>query len=171
MTIKSFCGKKPSISRSAYVADSATIIGDVRIGPNSSVWDGAVLRGDMHFIKIGRNTSVQDNAVMHGTAMRYPTVVGDNVSIGHNAIAHGCIIGNNCIIGMGSIILEGAVIGNWCIIGAGSVVTEGTKIPSNSIVLGVPGRVVRKITQAHRSRITNNWKEYVNLKGRYSGQK
>ncbi len=167
MVLEEFDGKKPRIDRSALIAKSATIIGDVKIGKDSSIWPGVVLRGDMHHIRIGRNVSVQDNSVMHGTANKYPTIVGDNVSIGHNAIVHGCVVGSNCLIGMGSIILEGAEIGDWCIIAAGAVVLEGAKIPSNSIVVGVPAKVKAKVTKEHKQRITENWKEYVKLKNRY----
>jgi carbonic anhydrase/acetyltransferase-like protein (isoleucine patch superfamily) len=155
------------VDKSAYVAGNATLIGDVTIGKDASIWYGVVLRGDMHYIRIGRNSSVQDNSVLHGTADMYPTVVGNNVSIGHNAIVHGCTIGDNCIVGMGAIILEGARIGDWCIIGAGAVVPEGMVIKSNSIVLGVPAKAVRKVTSGHKSRITRNWKAYVRLKDRY----
>ncbi len=165
--MREFNGKKPTIHRTAYIADTAEIIGEVTVGEDSSIWYGTVLRGDMHYIKIGKGTSVQDNSVMHGTATKYPTIVGDRVSIGHNALVHGCKIGNNCIIGMGAIILEGAEIGDWCIIGAGAVVTEGKKIPSNSIVLGVPGKVVGKVSAEHKERITRNWKAYVSLKDEY----
>jgi carbonic anhydrase/acetyltransferase-like protein (isoleucine patch superfamily) len=167
MFVKSFHGKKPKVKSGAYVAETATLIGDVEIGENSSVWYGAVLRGDMHYIKIGKNSSVQDNSVMHGTADKYPTIVGDNVSIGHNAIVHGCTIGDNCIIGMGSIILEGSEIGDWCIIGAGAVVPEGAKIPGGSIALGLPAKVVKSVTEGHKARITRNWKAYVKLKDVY----
>ncbi len=167
MSIRGYLGKKPIIHKTAYIEENATIIGDVEIGKDSSIWNGAVLRGDLHYIKIGKNTNVQDNAVLHGTADYYPTIVGDNVSIGHNAIVHGCIIGKNCLIGMGSIILEGAIIGDWCIIGAGAVVTEKVKISNNSIVLGIPGKPVNKITVAHKVRITRNWKAYVALKNSY----
>ncbi len=167
MPIRGYLGKKPQIHDTAYVEDSAMVIGDVRIGRDSSIWNGAVLRADMHYIKIGKNTSIQDNSVLHGTAGKFPTIVGDNVSIGHNAIVHGCVVGDNCLIGMGSIILEGARIGNWCIIGAGAVVTEGARVPSNSIVLGIPGKVARNVTPLHRSRITRNWKAYVRLKETY----
>ncbi|MCL5434379.1 MAG: gamma carbonic anhydrase family protein [Candidatus Marsarchaeota archaeon] len=169
MPIIKFGTKKPKIDRTAFVAGSAVIIGDVEIGKNSSIWYGTVLRGDMHYIRIGSNVSVQDNSVMHGTADKFPTIVGNNVSIGHNAIVHGCTIGDNCLIGMGSIILEGAKIGDWCIIAAGAVVPEGSTIPSHSIVMGVPGRVRGKVTPAHKARITRNWKAYVKLKGRYLG--
>ncbi len=165
--LQEFQRKKPAIPSSVYVSDSAELIGDVKMGEDSSVWNHAVLRGDMHYIKIGKNTSVQDGCVIHGTMLKYPTIVGDNVSIGHGAIVHGCMVGNNCIIGMGSIVLEGAEIGNWCIIGAGAVVTEGTKIPDGSLVLGVPGRVVKKISEDQKKRITQNWQNYVELKNAY----
>lgn len=167
MAIRKYQGKKPRIDKTAYIEKSAEIIGDVQIGKDASVWNGAVLRGDMHYIRIGKNSSVQDNSIMHGTENKYPTIVGDNVSIGHGAIVHGCVIGDNCLIGMGSIILEGAEIGDWCIIGAGAVVTEGAKIPSGSIVLGVPAKIVKKVTEDHKIRITRNWKNYVKLKNTY----
>ena len=162
-----FEGVKPKIDKSAFVAYTATLIGDVRIGKNSSIWYGTILRGDMNYIQIGRNSNVQDNSVLHGTADKYPTIIGDNVSIGHNAIVHGCRIGNNCLIGMGSIILEGATIGDWCIIAAGAVVLEGEKIPPNSIVVGIPAHPKAAIEERHKERITYNWKEYVKLKERY----
>ena len=162
-----FNGKMPRVDKSAFVAHNATVVGDVAIGRNSSVWFGAVLRGDIHYIRIGKNTSVQDNSVLHGTVDLYPTIVGDNVSIGHSALVHGCIIGSNCIIGMGAIILEGAEIGDWCVVGAGAVVPEGMKIPSCSIAMGIPAKITRKTTEEHRKRITRNWKSYVELKNDY----
>ena len=167
MKIQRFMGKAPKVHKLAFVASSAELIGDVEVGEGSSIWFGAVLRGDMHYIKIGKNSSVQDNSIMHGTENKYPTIVGDNVTVGHGAIVHGCTIGNNCMIGMGSIILEGARIGSWCIIGAGALVPEGARIPDNSIVLGVPGRIIKKTTKQHRARITRNWKNYVKLKDKY----
>lgn len=168
--LKEFGGKKPRVGNNVYISETSEIIGDVEMGDNSSVWNGAVLRADTHYIRIGTNTSIQDNCVLHGTENKYPTVVGNNVSVGHNAIVHGCVIGSNCIIGMGSIILEGAEVGDWCIIGAGAVVTEGTKIPDGSIVLGVPGKVVGKVTEEHKKRITDNWKSYIDLKNRHAAE-
>lgn len=168
MPVREYRGKGPTIDPTSYIEASATIIGDVTVGKNSSIWDGAVLRGDMHYIRIGRNSNVQDNSVLHGTARKYPTIVGDNVSIGHSAIVHGCIIGNNCLIGMGSVILEGVEIGDWCIVGAGAVITEGTKVPSGSIALGIPAKIKTGITRNHKERITRNWREYVRLKNSYS---
>src|SRR3989338_1049868 len=113
-----------------YVHPRAVVEGDVRIGPGSSIWACAVLRGDEGWIVVGRNVSIQENSSVHGTGVR----VGDNVSIGHNAVVHGCKIGSNCIIGMGAIVLSGARIGPWCIVGAGAVVTEGARIPAGSLV-------------------------------------
>jgi len=163
MPIINYGDKTPKTEDSTFIADTAVIIGDVTIGKNSSVWYGAVLRGDMNYIKIGDNVNVQDNSVMHGTANKFPTIIGDNVSIGHNSTVHGCTIGSNCLIGMGSIILEGAKIGNWCIIAAGAVIPEGATIPDNSIVMGIPGKVTSKLTDEHKERITRNWKAYVDL--------
>ncbi len=171
MAIQNFKGKRPRVHKTAYVADGATLIGDVEIGKDSSVWHGTVLRGDMHYIRIGKNTSIQDNSVAHGTASKHPTIIGDNVTVGHNAIVHGCRIGDNCIIGMGSIILEGAVIGDWCIIGAGAVVPEGAKIPDGSIAFGIPARIVKRTGHTHKERITRNWKSYVELKNEYKRSK
>jgi carbonic anhydrase/acetyltransferase-like protein (isoleucine patch superfamily) len=167
MAMVPFDGKKPKVGKGTFVAETATLIGDVKIGNSSSVWYGAVLRGDMHYIRIGDNVSVQDNSVMHGTADKFPTIVGSNVTIGHAAIIHGCTIGDNCLIGMGSMVLEGAKVGNWCIIAAGAVVTEGTIIPDGSIVMGVPGTAKSKVTEAHKKRITRNWKAYVELAKHY----
>ena len=165
--IEEFDGKRPRVHPTAFIAKTAEIVGDVEIGENSSVWNGAVLRGDLHYIRVGKNTSVQDNCVLHGTLDKYPTIVGDNVSIGHNAIVHGCMVGDNCLIGMGSIVLENVEIGEWCIIGAGAVVPEGARIPSNSIVMGVPAKVVKRVTEEHKKRMSDNWKIYVKLKDKY----
>ncbi len=168
--LQDFQSKKPVIHPSVYVSDSAELIGDVEIGEDSSVWNKAVLRGDMNYIRLGKNVSVQDGCIMHGTLVKYPTIGGDNVSIGHCAIVHGCTIGDNCIIGMGSIILEGAEIGSWCIVGAGAVVTEGTKIPDGRLVLGVPGKAVKNVSDEQKERITRNWQNYVELKNTYLGK-
>lgn len=140
-----------------FVHPQAVVEGDVRIGDGSSVWASAVLRGDEGRIVVGKNVSIQENSSVHGAG----TVIGDNVTIGHNVVVHGCRIGANCIIGMGAIVLSGATIGPWCIVGAGAVVTEGAKIPAGSLVLGVPGKVVRSLTDADKARITANWKDYV----------
>ncbi len=135
--------KKPKIHPSAYIAPTAVIIGDVEIGEGASIWDGAVIRGDVAFIKIGKNTNVQDNAVIH-VDYGEPTLIGENVTIGHMAVVHAAKVGNNVIVGIHAVVLNGAEIGDGSVIGAGAVVTPGTKVPPRSLVLGVPGKVVRQ---------------------------
>lgn len=140
--IGSFKGKTPEIAESCFIAENSTIIGDVHIGEKTSVWFGAVIRADMAGVTIGKNSNVQDNCVIHvGTK---PVKIGDGVTIGHGAIVHSAEIGDNALIGMGSVVLDGAVIGKNSVIGAGAVVTGGTVIPDNSLVVGVPGKVVRQ---------------------------
>ena len=140
-------GISPVIDETAFVAPTAAVIGDVVIGADSSVWFGAVLRGDEAPIRIGRGSTVQDNAVLHcdhGSPMN----IGDNVTIGHGAIVHGATIGDNVLIGMGAIILNGAKIGDNCIVGAGAVVKENAEIPANSMLVGVPAKVIRSLDDA-----------------------
>lgn len=160
--IRDLEGLKPEIHSDTFIADNATIIGDVRIGKGSSIWYGAVLRGDIESITIGEFTNVQDNSVIH-TETSTPTKIGNYTVIGHNAIVHGCTIGNNCLIGMGAIILNRAVIGDNCIIGAGALVSEGKTIPPNSLVLGVPGKVIREVTDEEIEGIKNNALRYNKL--------
>jgi len=160
--ISSFQGTKPTIHKTAFVHGSAQVIGNVTLAENASVWCNAVIRGDYEFIRIGKNTNVQDCTVVH-TCEKHPVIVGENVTIGHNATIHGCTIGNNCLIGIGSTILNGATIGDGCVIGAGAVVTEGATIPPGSLVLGVPGRVMNPVTTEHLAFIAENAREYVDL--------
>ena len=152
----------PVIHEDTFIADTAMVIGDVNIGEGTSIWYGAVLRGDIENITIGRFSNIQDNATVH-TETDIPTKVGNYTVVGHNAIVHGCTIGDNCLIGMGSIILNRAVIGDNCIIGAGTVVTEGKNIPSNSLVMGVPGKVVRQVTDEEIEAIKKNALRYNKL--------
>ena len=134
----------PCIDESAYVCDSAQVIGHVVLGPNSSVWFGAVMRGDNEGLTLGAGANVQDQAVVHSD-IGYPVHIGVNVTIGHSAIVHGCKIGDGSLIGMGAIIQNVAVIGKGCLIGAGALVTEHKVIPDGSLVVGTPGRVVRQL--------------------------
>jgi len=167
--IRSFRGKKPKIHSTAFIAENAVVIGDVEVGENSSVWFGAVLRGDINSIKIGKNVSVQDNSVVHvepGSGCE----ISDNVSIGHNCTIHASAIEKNVIIGMGAKVLSWSRIGKNSIIGAGSVVTENTVIPANSIAFGVPAIVVKKTTREHLKRIGENWKAYAGLAREYMKQ-
>ncbi|HEC80050.1 MAG TPA: gamma carbonic anhydrase family protein [Firmicutes bacterium] len=141
-----FESKVPVISPKAFVAPSAEIIGEVEIGDFDSIWFGAVLRGDIEPIKIGRFTNIQDNTVIH-IDHDMPAILGEYITVGHNAILHGCEIADRCLIGMGAIVLSGAKIGRGSIVGAGSVVPERREIPELSLVLGIPGKVVKKLPE------------------------
>lgn len=143
--IKEFAGKAPIIDESAFIAETAAIIGDVTIGKGSSVWYSAVLRGDMCAITIGENSNIQDNATIH-VGMKDKTVIGNGVTVGHNALVHGATVEDNALIGMGSVVLDGAVIGANSIVAAGAVVTAKTVVPPNSLVAGVPATVVKELS-------------------------
>lgn len=160
--IKDLKNKKTDIDEDTFIAESADIIGDVSIGEGSSLWYGAVVRGDMNHIKIGRYTNVQDNASLH-VDTNDPLTIGDYTTIGHNAVVHGCSVGDNCLIGMGAIVLNGAKIGDNSIIGAGTVVTEGAEIPPNSLVIGIPGKVRRSLTEEEIKTIKDNAMRYEKL--------
>ncbi|CAB3289875.1 carbonic anhydrase (gamma family Zn(II)-dependent enzymes) [Methanocaldococcus lauensis] len=150
------------ISKTAKIAKTAVIVGDVTIGEYSSVWYNAVIRGDLEKIIIGNYSNVQDCCVIH-CSKGYPVRIGDYVSIGHGAVVHGCIIENNVLVGMNATILNGAKIGENCIIGANALVTQNKEIPPNSLVLGVPGRVVRTLTDEEIKSIKENALRYVEL--------
>ena len=162
--IKSVNGKSPQISTDCYIAENATIVGDVTMGANCSIWFNAVLRGDVHYIKLGNKVNVQDGAAVHCTYQKYPTNIGNNVSIGHNAIVHGCTIHENVLIGMGSIVMDNCVIHSNSIIAAGAVVTQNTVVESGSIYAGVPAKKVKDISEELISgeidRIANNYMKY-----------
>ena len=145
-----FLRRQPTLGRGVYLARTAVVLGDVTLGDFSSVWYGAVLRGDLNRIIIGSGTNIQDNAVVH-LADEFPTILGDFVTVGHSAIIHACTVGNECLIGMGCTILDGAVIGNQCLIGANALVTQGMKIPDGSLVLGSPAKIVRQLTLEQRA--------------------
>jgi len=145
--IKSFNGKKPNIHPTVFVAPTAVLIGDISISEDSSIWYNSVLRGDEHPIKIGKRTNIQDLTICHETSWIGPLIIGDDVTIGHGSVIHGATIENQCLIGMGAVILDKAVIGAGSIIAAGAVVLEGAKIPKRSLVAGVPGKVRRETTE------------------------
>jgi len=156
--------KFPVIPESCFIAENATIVGDVDMGENCSVWFNAVIRGDVHFIKMGNKVNVQDGAVLHCTYQKYPTTIGDNVSIGHNAIVHGCTVKNNVLIGMGSIVMDNCVINSNSIVAAGAVVAKNTIIESGSVYAGIPARKIKNISSELSSgeidRIANNYVKY-----------
>ncbi|HEY8363076.1 MAG TPA: gamma carbonic anhydrase family protein [Tissierellaceae bacterium] len=154
--------KKVKIHEATFIAETADVVGDVTIGEGSSVWYSAVVRGDMNYVKIGRYTNIQDNATVH-VDTDYPCEIGDYVTVGHNAVVHGCKIGNNCLIGMGAIILNGAVIGDNCIIAAGALITENAVIPPNSVVMGAPGKIKREVTEKDIETVKENALRYERL--------
>ena len=158
----SFCGKVPRNEGAAFVAPNATVQGDVILKAGSTVWYGAVLRGDDGTLTIGENSNVQDNAVLH-TGPGLDVTIGRGVSIGHGAIVHGCTVGDNCLIGMHATILNGAVIGAGSLIAAGALVPEKMVVPAGSLVIGVPGKVVRPVSAAQAAGIKANEEEYLEL--------
>lgn len=162
--IKPVNGKYPQIPEDCFVAENATIVGEVSMGNECSVWYNAVIRGDVHFIKMGNKVNVQDGAVIHATYQKSPTTIGNNVSIGHNAIVHGCTIHDNVLIGMGSIVMDDCIIESNSIIAAGAVVTKNTHVKSGCIYAGVPAKKVKDISKELISgeidRIANNYVKY-----------
>lgn len=162
--IKSVNGKAPQIPEDCFVAENATIVGDVTFGASCSVWFNAVVRGDVHYIRIGNKVNIQDGAIIHCTYQKHPTTIGNNVSIGHNAIVHGCTVHDNVLIGMGAIVMDNCVIHSNSIIAAGAVLTQNTVVESGSIYAGVPAKKVKDIDQSDFAgeigRISNNYVMY-----------
>ncbi|MCY6371905.1 gamma carbonic anhydrase family protein [Clostridium ganghwense] len=161
-----FNNKYPNIHEKTFLASSSDIIGDVILNEDSSVWFGAVLRGDDNQIIVGKGVNIQDNCSIH-SAEKYPTKIGDYSNIGHNCVIHACKVGKECLIGMGSIILDGAEIGDNTIIGAGSLVTGGKKIPSGVLCVGSPAKVIRELTEEEKKHIMDNTNHYINLADQY----
>jgi carbonic anhydrase/acetyltransferase-like protein (isoleucine patch superfamily) len=160
MPIHQFDVHVPVIADTAWVAESATVIGRVELAAESSVWYGSVLRGDNDFIIVGRGSNIQDQCMLH-TDTGYRLVVGENVSIGHQVVLHGCSIGDGSLIGIHSVILNGAKIGRSCLVGAGSLITENKEFPDGSLIMGAPARVVRHLEPAQIERLLGNAKGYV----------
>jgi carbonic anhydrase/acetyltransferase-like protein (isoleucine patch superfamily) len=165
--LREYQGRWPEVHHTAFIDESAQLVGDVSIGKDSSVWHNAVIRGDVNHIRIGERTNIQDGAVLHGTLGLYPVILEDNITVGHNAVVHGCTVHSNCLIGMGAIILDNAEIGEQCIIGAGAIVTEGMRVPSGSLVLGIPGRVARWLSEQEIQSLPERATRYVEYKNSY----
>lgn len=165
MILKSVKGKYPQIPEDCFVAENATIVGEVTMGNECSVWFNAVIRGDVHYIKIGNRVNVQDGAVIHATYITSPTTIGNNVSIGHNAIVHGCNIHDNVLIGMGSIVMDNCIIESNSIIAAGAVVSKNTVVESGSVYAGIPAKKIKDInptlTEGEINRIAENYVMYA----------
>jgi carbonic anhydrase/acetyltransferase-like protein (isoleucine patch superfamily) len=158
----------PKIEPSAFIARGAIVIGDVTLGKDASVWYNAVLRGDTDVIVIGESTNIQDLSMVHADP-GVPCVVGNRVTVGHRVILHGCTIGDDCLIGMGSIVLNKVTIGHGSVIGAGALLLEGTEVPAASLVVGSPARIVRPVDDAMRTRIDASWRHYVAMADRHRG--
>lgn len=163
--ILSVNGIKPKFGKECFLAENATVTGDVVMGDQCSVWFNAVIRGDVHYIRMGDKVNIQDGAIIHCTFKKYPTHIGNNVSVGHNAIVHGCTVKDNVLIGMGAIIMDNCVIESNTIIAAGAVVTQNTHVESGCIYAGVPAKKVKEISQnqitGEIERIANNYITYA----------
>lgn len=157
----------PQIDETAFVAPGAVLLGDVRLLADASVWFNCVLRGDVNYIQVGRRSNVQDLALCHGLYQTNPVLIGDDVTVGHSAIVHGCVIEDRCLIGMGAKILSGAVVGAESIVAAGAVVREGQRIPPRSLVVGLPGKVIRTIGETEVQLIMDYGRNYLEYKDIY----
>jgi carbonic anhydrase/acetyltransferase-like protein (isoleucine patch superfamily) len=164
-----FLGQTPRVDPTAYIAPSATVVGDVRLGAHCSIWPSAVLRGDINYIEVGEGTNIQDGAVIH-LADNFPAIIGHHVTIGHLAMVHACVIEDECLIGMSATILDGAVIGAQSMVGAGSLVTKGTKIPPGSLVIGSPARVLRTLTPEERTALRDSAEKYIQVAAAHKGR-
>jgi len=161
--IESFQNFHPKIHETAFVAESAIVIGDVEIGERSSVWFGSILRGDVNHIRIGNRTNIQDGSIIHVSSKTHPTVIEDEITLGHRVTLHGCHVETGCLIGIGAIILDGVRIGRNSLVAAGSLVTPNTKISPRSLVMGSPARVKRELTDDEIYNQSRFWQNYTDL--------
>ena len=168
--IRVYKGIAPHIALTAFIESSAQIIGDVRVGEQSSVWFNCVLRGDVHHIRVGNYTNIQDGTVIHVTNERFPTIIGDCVTVGHAALLHGCTIKDRVLVGIGAIVLDNVTIGEESFIAAGALVTPGTVIPPRSMVMGSPAKVRREVTEDEIAQINRHWQNYVEYKAIYQAE-
>jgi carbonic anhydrase/acetyltransferase-like protein (isoleucine patch superfamily) len=168
--IQSYRDKIPQIHESAFIAENATVVGDVVIGRDASVWFGSVVRADVHFIRIGARTNVQDLTVMHVNHGKNPTILEDDVTVGHRAILHGCHVKRGSLIGMGAVLLDDVVVEEGSFVAAGSVVSPGTVVPAGKLARGVPARVVRDLTEEEILDIQRSAESYCSLKNEYLRQ-
>ena len=159
--IRPFQGQHPRIHPSAFIEESAQVIGDVHIGEQSSVWFNAVVRGDVFYIRIGERTNIQDGTVIHVSNGTHATILEDEVTVGHNVTLHGCHIGRGCLVGMGSIVMDGVVVGEKSLVAAGALVSPGTVVPPRSLVIGAPARVKRALTDEEVAGLDIYWQNYI----------
>ena len=168
--IRPFRGKHPQIHPTAFVEQSAQVIGDVVIGEQSSVWFNAVVRGDVFYIRIGDRTNVQDGTVIHVSNGTHATVLEDEVTVGHNVTLHGCHVGRGCLVGMGSVVMDGARIGEYSLVAAGALVSPGTVVPPRSLVMGVPAKVKRPLTDEEVAGLDTYWQNYIEYTRQYRAE-
>lgn len=166
--LRKYRGVLPAVDATAYVDESAQVIGDVHVGAESSIWMNVVVRGDVHRIRIGARTNVQDGTVVHVMRGTHPTTIGDEVTIGHGALIHGCTISDRVLVGMGAILLNGVVVGSDSIVAAGSLLPEGFEVPPRSLVMGSPGKVRRALTDAEVASIRDYAERYVGYRLDYT---
>jgi len=165
--IRAHKGRLPQVASSAYIDPSAQVIGEVTVGERSSVWCNVSIRGDVNKIVIGNDTNVQDNSVLHGELNQWPVILGDRVTIGHSAVIHGCVIEDDCLIGIGAIVLNGARVGKGSIVAAGALVPEGMEVPPGSMVMGMPAKVKRAVTPEEKTRFAENAQRYIRYRQEY----
>ena len=166
MIIK-YKNKIPVISKTCFIANSTNIIGDVKIGSETNIWFGTTIRADMHYIRIGRRTNIQDNSIIHVTTDIAPTIIGNGITIGHGAIIHGCTIKDNCLIGMGSIIMDEVVINEGSMIAAGALIPPRTIVPKNTLMVGSPAKPIRKLRKIEKNEIFERAQHYIDLANDY----
>jgi len=167
MIVREYEGKQPRFGARVFIAENAAVIGDVDLGDDCSIWYSAVIRADVHSIRIGARTNIQDNCTLHVTQRTHPVQIAEEVTIGHGAVVHGCTIERRALIGMGSRVLDGAVVGELALVGAGALVPEGMRVPARPLVVGVPARVKRPLTDEEIAHLQQSWKNYVEYKERY----
>jgi carbonic anhydrase/acetyltransferase-like protein (isoleucine patch superfamily) len=168
--LQAFGGSRPRVDPSVFLAEGCVVVGDVELGAGSSVWFGAVVRGDVHSIRVGARTNVQDQAVIHVTGGTHPTVIGDDVTIGHRAVLHGCTVKDRCLIGIGAIVLDGAVVGEEAMVGAGALVPPGMVVPPRTLVMGAPARVRRTLDAREVEGLRASAAHYVEYAARYRAE-
>src|ERR687885_921953 len=168
--IRPFQGKHPRIHPSAFVEQSAQVIGDVVIGEQSSVWFNAVVRGDCFYIRIGDRTNIQDGTVVHVTNGTHATILEDEVTVGHNVTLHGCHVERGCLVGMGSIVMDGVRVGAQSLVAAGALLAPGTQIPPRSLVMGVPAKVKRPLTDEEVAGLEQYWQNYIEYTKQYRAE-
>jgi len=165
--IRPYRGVFPKIAPSAYIDQASTVIGDVTLGERASVWPSAVLRGDVNRIVIGDDTNIQDGSVLHGELDKYPVILGNRVTVGHMVCLHGCVIEDDVLVGIGAVVLNGAVVGAGSVIAAGALVPEGMVVPPNSMVMGMPAKVKRQVTDDEKARFKENAQRYIRYRQEY----